>query len=319
MPRNIRVATTSLATLEDVKPPFNLRNPEPRANLELGLSMLEAAGAQGVDLAVLPESLLSAGLPYAHAAIRAAAQSIPGPAFDAIADCARRHRMYVVAGLPILDGERLRNVAVLIDRRGALVGIYAKRHPTEGEIGSGIVPGDAAAVFETDFGRVGLAICFDLNWPELWSTMAERGADVVCWMSAYPGGFPLKMYAWQHQYRVISSVWTYEARVIDITGRIAAETSRWGRIAVADLDLDKRLFHTDGQMQHILPIQTRYGSRVSVETLGEEHMFTLSSSDDTLSVDEIIAEFGLVEYGDYVARCTRAQASTRVPLGIPDQ
>ncbi|MBK8022831.1 MAG: carbon-nitrogen hydrolase family protein [Chloroflexi bacterium] len=319
MPRRIRVATTSLATLEDVKPPYNLRNPTPQENLERGLAMLEGAGAQGVDLAVLPESLLSAGLPYEHAAINAAAQTIPGPAFDAIADCARRHNMYVVTGLPMRDGELLRNVAVLIDRKGELVGIYAKRHPTEGEIGSGIVPGDAAAVFETDFGRVGLAICFDLNWADLWATMAAQGADLICWLSAYPGGFPLAMYAWQHRYRVVSSVWTYEARVIDITGRTVAETSRWGRIAVCDLDLDKRLFHTDGQMQHILPIQTRYGQRVTVETLGEEHLFTLSSNDAALNVDDIIAEFGLVEYIDYVARCTIAQTSTRVPIGSTNQ
>lgn len=319
MSRMVRVATTSLATLEDVRPPFNLRNPTPQENLELGLSMLEAAGAQDVDLAVLPESLLSAGLPYKHEAIKAASQTIPGEAFNAIADCARRHNMYVVTGLPMRDGDLLRNVAVLIDRKGELVGTYAKRHPTEGEIGSGIVPGHDAAVFETDFGRVGLAICFDLNWEDLWKSMADQGADLVCWLSAYPGGFPLAMYAWQHRYRVISSVWTYEARVIDITGRTVAETSRWGRIAVCDLNLDKRLFHTDGQMQHILPIQTRYGRHVTIETLGEEHMFTLSSNDPALNVDEIIAEFGLVEYAEYVARCTYAQENARMPLRLQSE
>ncbi|MBL8131796.1 MAG: hypothetical protein JNL42_08050 [Anaerolineae bacterium] len=45
--------------------------------------------------------------------------------------------MYVVSGLPMREGERLRNVAVLINRKGELIGISAKRHPTEGEIGSG--------------------------------------------------------------------------------------------------------------------------------------------------------------------------------------
>ena len=74
-----------------------------------------------------------------------------------------------------------------------------------------------------------------------------------------------------------------------------AQTSRWGRLATADLDLDMRLFHTDGQSQHILPIQARYGTRLKVETLTEEHIFTLSSADPGLEVAEVIAEFGLIE------------------------
>src|SRR5512141_2872658 len=275
MNMKIRVATTSLATLEDVKPPYNLRTPTPQENLDLGLSLLDAAGRQGVDLACLPESFLSAGLPYTGEAIASAAQPIPGPAFDALAACARQHHMHVVAGLPVQTAGGLRNAAVAIDRRGELAGLYAKMHPTEGEIGCGIVPGTGPAVVQTDFGRVGLAICFDLNWPEQWAAMAAQGADVVCWLSAYPGGFPLQAYAWMHAYRVISAVWPYEARVIDITGRILAATSRWGRLAVCDLDLDKRIYHTDGQAHHILPIQARYGRRVTLETFGEEHLFTL--------------------------------------------
>jgi hypothetical protein len=221
--------------------------------------------------------------------------------------------MYVVAGMPVREGDYVRNMAVLIDRRGHLLGTYAKIHPTEGEIGCGVIPGEEVRVFETDFGRIGLAICFDLNWQDMWAEMARQGADLVCWLSAYPGGFPLQMYAWLYRYRVLSAVWPYEARVIDITGRILTATSRWGRLATCDLNLDKQIFHTDGQMQHILPIQTRYGPRVRLETFTEEHLFTLESNDPTLSVADIVAAFGLVNYSDYVARCTAAQVQMRRP------
>lgn len=317
MSRIIRVATTSLATFEDVKPPYNLRYPTPQENLTRGLSLLEGAGKQKVDLACLPESFLSAGLPYTGAAIRSAAETIPGPAFTALADCARRYAMYVVAGLPLVDGDHVRNVAVLIDRKGSLVGMYAKMHPTEGEIGCGVLPGTDVGVFDTDFGRVGLAICFDLNWHAMWAEMAQRGADLVCWLSAYPGGFPLQTYAWLYRYRVITSVWTYEARVIDMTSKILATTSRWGRLEMCELNLDKRLFHTDGQYEHILAIQACYGQRIRLETFNEEHLFTLESSDPILSLDDIIAEFGLVEYQSYIARCTDVQVQTRTPLLSP--
>lgn len=307
MSRKIQVATTSLATLEDVSPPFNLRYPAVGENLALSKSLLEAAGQKHVDLVCLPESILTAGLPYTHDAIAGAAQSIPGPAFDVIADCARRYGMYVVAGLPLSENGTIRNAAVLVDRRGRLVGYYSKMHPTEGEIACGVIPGTAPAVYSTDFGNVGIAICFDLNWPDLWAEMAQRGADLVCWLSAYPGGLPLQAFAWMHRYRIVSAVWPYDSRIIDITGKILASTSRWSRIATAELDLDKRLFHTDGQAQHILPIQTRYGLSVSLETFTEEHLFTLESCNPDLSVDDIKAEFNLVEYKDYLARCTQAQ------------
>ncbi len=315
MSRKIRVATTSLATLEDVKPPYNLRHPTAQGNLDLGLSLLEGAGSQGVDLACLPESFLSAGLPYTGEAIASAAQPIPGPAFDALADCARRYRMNVVAGLPTITDGKLQNVAVLIDRRGELIGSYAKIHPTEGEIDCGVLPGGNVTVFDTDFGRVGLAICFDLNWPDQWAEMKRQRADLVCWISAYPGGFPLQAYAWMYRYRIVTSVWPYEARVIDITGKILASTSRWGRLATCELDLDKRLFHTDGQAQHILPLQTRYGQRIRLESFTEEHLFSLESADPALSVDDIIAEYGLIEFDDYIARCTDVQQQTRATVG----
>lgn len=313
MPTTIRVATTSLATFENVKPPYNLRNPSPKENIERGLSLLDLASKQGADIAVLPETFPAAGLPYEAETLMSVAESIPGPTFDALAERARRHHMYVVAGLPLSLGSRgVYNSAVLIDRDGSLVGTYAKMHPTEGEIASGIVAGHETAVYDVDFGRVGLAICFDLNWPSLWEDMANQKADLVCWISAYPGGFPLQAYAWQNQYRIASAVWSYEARIVDFTGRILAETTRWDRLAVADLDLDKRLFHTDQQYERILAIREKYGQRISLETFHEEHLFTVESRDPHLTVSHVIAEFRLIEFKDYIARCTQAQVGSRL-------
>ena len=309
MPRSITVATTSMATLEDYAPPYNLRHPNPDDNLRLGLAMLDAAGQQRPDLAVLPETFMAAGLPSHD--IHSVAQPIPGPAFDAVADCARRHAMNVVAGFFLSDGDRVSNVAALIDRSGKLAGVYSKTHPTEGEIEGGVTPGVGARVFDTDFGRLGLAICFDINWSSLWSAMKRDSADAVCWISAYEGGLPLQAKASLHEMPIITSVWPYHARVIDRTGRILAQTSRWSRLAVQHLSLDKRVFHTDKQAHLLLPIQVRYGDRVRVESFTEEHIFTVESLSPDLEVEEVIREFGLVEFGAYLARCERCQDDAR--------
>ncbi|HET7717672.1 MAG TPA: carbon-nitrogen hydrolase family protein [Bauldia sp.] len=316
MARIVRIATTSIATLEDTAPPFNLRYPKPQDTLALGLSLLDAAGAQGADLALLPEGFMAAGLPAVQ--IPDIAEPLGGPSFRAVAERAKRYGMYIVAGFYAEVGGTISNLAALIDRNGELVGTYSKQRPTEGEIDNGVMPGTAAPVFETDFGRVALAICFDLNWPDLWAEYARKGAEIVCWISAYEGGFPLQASAWTNQYAVVSSVWPYHARVIEKTGRIVAQTSRWGRLAFHNLNLDKRLFHTDGQMMKLVPILTRYGEAIRIETFHEEHLFTIESVDPALSVDTVIAEFGLVEYRRFIDRCTWAQAEALKKKRMPE-
>jgi beta-ureidopropionase len=315
MARIITVATTSMATLEDYAPPFNLRHPSPRENLERCLDMLDAAGRQKPDLALLPETFVAAGLP--SGSIRSVAEAIPGPAFDAVSERARRHQMNVVAGFFVPDGERVLNVAALIDRRGSLIGVYAKTHPTEGEIEGGVRPGVGAKVFDSDIGRIGLAICFDVNWSSLWADMKRQGAELICWISAYEGGLPLLAQASLIGIPIVTSVWPYHSRVIDRTGRIVAQTSRWSRIVTHRLGLDKRVFHTDLQAHLIMPIQARYGEDIRVESFTEEHIFTIESLSPDVEVDDIVREFGLVDLHRYIERCDRRQTAARQIRDVP--
>ena len=309
MNKIINISTTSIATFEDFAPPFKLCHPDPEASLNLGLSLLKTAGEQGSDLVCLPETFMAAGLPPEK--ISLIAESIPGNNFEKVSKCARDYKMNVVAGFFQFKNDRIYNIAALINREGNLVGTYSKKHPTEQEINLGVTPGSEVVVLETDFGRVGLAICFDLNWPSFWSELADKKPDLVCWISAYEGGFPLRSYAWMHQYPIVSSVWPYHSRVIDITGKIITSTSRWGRIASCELNLDKRLFHTDLQSHKIQLIQTKYGKKIHLETFTEEHLFTLESRDHNLTVKDIMNEFNLVDYQTYIERCNFVQEKSR--------
>ena len=51
-------------------------------------------------------------------------------------------------------------------------------------------------VFDTEIGKLGLSICFDVNWPGIWREMRAEGAELICWISAYGGGLPLQALAW---------------------------------------------------------------------------------------------------------------------------
>ncbi len=302
MSRIIRIVTSSLATLEHVHPPYNIRIPGVEENVRLAEELLTSAAAYDPDLVLLPETFALAGMSAAE--IEQVAEPADGPIHQMLSSMAQAGHMNIVAGHLVRDGSRVANRALVFDRSGSLVTTYDKMHPVGNERLAGVAPGKRPGIAELDVGTIGLAICFDINWPGIWAEFAAREVDLVAWISAYDGGFPLQSYAWQHQYPIVSSVYTYNARLYDIAGDAVTLTSRWQRLGMCELNLDRALFHTDNQMERIIDIQKRYGDQVSVRSYTEEHLFILESRAPERSVADIISEFGLETYRDYIRRCT---------------
>lgn len=153
---------------------------DPGGNLDRALRAVAAAADRGARIVVLPE-LVTSGYVFAdEAEARRAAQPADGPAVTALARAARDRGLVVCFGFPELDEEgRLRNSAVLADP-GGVRAIYRKVHlwDREKEI---FLAGDAPPpVVETELGRIGLVICYDLEFPEWLRLAALRGAQLVC-------------------------------------------------------------------------------------------------------------------------------------------
>jgi nitrilase len=120
--------------------------------------------------------------------MRAAAEPVPGPRTDLLAGMAREHRMWIHGGSVLeIDGERVFNTSVLFDRDGELVARYRKIHLFDADP-PGAVPsresflfsaGDEVVVADTEFGRAGMSICYDVRFPELYRSLAVRGATIV--------------------------------------------------------------------------------------------------------------------------------------------
>jgi beta-ureidopropionase len=306
MPRKVRVTTASF---------HGIPAPSIEKNRAFACTSVEAAAAEQADLLCLPETLLEIGLPYEE---RPVAEPVPGPTIDALSGLAKRHRLWVVAPISRCSAAGVENTAVVIDRSGEIAGIYSKVHPTIGECRRrAIVPGTDTTVIETDFGRLGLAICYDIGWPNHWQSLADQGAELVVWPSAYDGGFPLRAYAWLHQYYVASSVRTEHSRIIDVTGRILASTSRWHRFATETIDLEKELFHIDDQVEKLHRVQLELGSRARVEALTEDHVFTLESNDLAWPVARIKTEYELESFRDYHRRAEDVQHESRNAASVP--
>ena len=159
---------------------------DPDGNLREASRLIEAAAAGGADLAILPELFNYLGPASEHPRI---AEPIPGPATDRLSALAARHRMYILGGsiLERVAGEsRLCNTSTLFDRSGVLLARYRKLHLFDVDLdgqapyreSASVAPGGEIVTADTEFGRVGLSICYDLRFPELYRALTSRGAEV---------------------------------------------------------------------------------------------------------------------------------------------
>ena len=133
---------------------------------------------QRADLIVLGETLTYYGL---GKSMVECAEPIPGPSTDYFGALARKHGLYIVAGLIERAGHLVYNTAALIDPDGHVAGTYRKATLPRSEVKRGIAPGTDYPVFDTKFGKVGIMICYDGFFPEVARELTNRGAEVIAW------------------------------------------------------------------------------------------------------------------------------------------
>ena len=193
-----RIVTISLATLEACAPPYNLVPPQPADNIARAIECIETAAASGADLICLPESVALAGrslsdIPSCSDEIDASGVfgMLPQSGLDQVSAAAARLNVNIIygafAGIAGRPGS-YRNCSIFIGRDGRVLGHYCKRRPVEEELEIGVIPGARPVVIDSDCGRVGLLICFDINWQHLWAETAALGCDFIVWISAFEGG-----------------------------------------------------------------------------------------------------------------------------------
>jgi len=133
---------------------------------------LDAAGAKGADIALLPELFNGIDDPMK-------AEHEDGPSRSLMAEKARRWKMHVSGSTYVWRGDMVFNTAPLFDRGGKLIGIYDKNMVYEPELDAGATPGRGFPVFETDIGRIGIMICYDSWFPETAQLLALKGAELI--------------------------------------------------------------------------------------------------------------------------------------------
>jgi predicted amidohydrolase len=232
------------------------------ANLAMARDLVARAAAAGADLAVLPEYTDYLG-PAGEAP---PPEPVDGDYGACFAQAARQHRMWVAAGSfhEVGPGTRTYNTSLVFDRTGALAVAYRKIHLYDVEIpgrvsyqeSRTVAPGEKPVVATIDTVRVGLSICYDLRFPELYRRLADDGAQVLLVPAAFMlhtgrdhWEVLLRARAIENQCFVVAAaqIGDHEpgrtcfgrSMIIDPWGTVLAQAPDEVGVAVAELDLDR--------------------------------------------------------------------------------
>ncbi|MBV8806866.1 MAG: carbon-nitrogen hydrolase family protein [Sinobacteraceae bacterium] len=237
-------------------------------NLEQAQPLLEEAARRGAQLAVLPENFAFMGLRDADKRGVAEADDGSGPIQDFLAATARRLQMWIVGGtIPLRAGEdgRVAAASVVYDGHGNRVARYDKIHLFDVDIpgraeryreSAHVAPGSQTVVVDTPVGRLGLSVCYDVRFPELFRRLSAAGAQILTVPSAFTG--PTGRAHWETLMcaRAIENLCyvvapaqsgfhpngreTYgDSLIVDYWGRVLQRLPRGRGCIVAQLDLER--------------------------------------------------------------------------------
>ena len=254
-PKAMKVALCQMNSGDDVS-----------ANRKQAGELLDEAADGGVDLAALPEVWTYMGSARRHPEV---AEPVPGPTSEWLADTARRRSMWILGGsiLEAGDDGAVFNTSLLFDRKGQLAAGYRKIHlfdvdlPGQPPIRESFTytPGEEVVTAQTEFGRAGLSICYDVRFPELYRALVTRGAEVLFVPSAFTAetgkdhwDVLIRARAIESQAFVVApaqwGTWGPPEQnrrcfgnslVVDPWGRVVARAPDGAGVTLADLDLDE--------------------------------------------------------------------------------
>lgn len=244
----MRVAIAQLSTSVDKN-----------ANLEKALAFIVKAKSLSADVVIFPEYYLALATPKSGVLPAEVAEPLDGPFASALREAARENEIYVVCGMYESnpdDPKRAYNTTIFIDRFGKLIHSYRKTHLYDAfnyKESHTIIPGNNPyEVVETEFGKIGLMVCYELRFPEIARQFALKEADILFVPSAWVAG-PMKEDHWQTLIRaraientmfvvganLVGDIFTGRSIAVDPMGVIIASGGEEETLILADIDADR--------------------------------------------------------------------------------
>lgn len=172
--KNFKVALIQMKIIDDKK-----------ANLKKAEKLIREAAINKVDIVCLPEMF---NCPYRPSKFKLFAEKEGEETLEMIKELAKENNIYIVAGsIPEKEDEKIYNTSYTVDNYGKVIGKYRKLHLFDVDIPGGVsiresdvfTPGDKISVIETPFCKIGVCICYDLRFPEIFRIMESKGAKII--------------------------------------------------------------------------------------------------------------------------------------------
>lgn len=275
---------------------------------------------RGLDLAILPETSITG-----EAGPNALERSVPyaGPVAEAFEQAARRHRCYVVVPTYLREAQdpgKCSNAAVLIDRAGKPVGTYRKVHLVVAADGKtmegGSTPGREHPVFDCDFGKLGIQICYDMEFDAGWNTLASKEAEIIAWPTQSPQTAQPAARAAAKRCYIVSSTWRHNASIFEPTGKITAQIKLPDQVLAEEIDLSYVILPWSSKLRNGKALRDKYGDRVGFRYYEDEDCGIFWSNDPATPIREMTRAFGLLEADQELERAREAYA---ISSGRPGQ
>jgi predicted amidohydrolase len=237
-------------------------------NIDIAVKLIEKVSKEGADIAVLPEMFCC---PYDNEWFKKFSEKEGGTSYAAMSDAAKENGIYIVAGtMPELENDKVYNTAYVFDKSGKQIAKHRKVHLFDIDVKGGqyfkesdtFTPGNDVTVFDTEFCKIGLAICYDIRFPELSRLMAAEGAEVII----YPGAFNMTTGPahWELSFRAraldnqVYAIGVAPARDMEATYHSFGNsivTSPWGNV-VNKLDEEKGYIIQEIDLDFVKKVRT---------------------------------------------------------------
>jgi hypothetical protein len=265
-------------------------------------------GKDRPDLILLSEIFSTYVREETPAYVKSIAQSVPGPLSDRLSLLAKEFNTYIAFGMFRKDGDDVFNSLVLLDRNGNHVWTYDKMTPVICEMDDwGIKPGGYPQSYECDFGRIGAAICFDINFLELAEIYSRQKIELLLFSSVFPGGRLVDIWALRYGFAVACSTYCDNNKIMDCTGTTISKTSNKIPHITGILNLNRRIVHMDGNLEKLEKIRDKYAGDVLIEDMRDEGCCILRSLKPGLEVDSLFEEYGVEYLDSYFTRSRKVR------------
>ncbi len=207
-----------------------------------------------------------------------------------------------------------RNSTQVIDRKGNVAGIYNKNHlVVEENTVYGMLCGKDAPIIQADFGTIGCAICFDLNFEPLRKKYEATKPDLLLFCSMFHGGLMQNYWAYSCHSHFVGSVCGDQCTIINPLGELLASTNNYKHIIAHEVNLDCKLCHYDYNWERFSAMKKKYGRGVTIFDPGHVGSVLITCERDDMTVDDMLDEFEVERLDDYMARALNHQNAHREP------